>query len=212
MQKYYLECSLNAACEMIKAYYVEKNVDGVLKHLNPQNFTFISYDSGLAFDDIKNFVAFLETGLEYLTSYKLIDENYTIGGQSQDSCFVIAKIKLIDTRTQKIFELHFFFYFNQFGNEVICPHYHVTLPIKTQKKIRSVFFNANAPEPKLPGEIQSHKEELIDFMNSNAVAEKSFYYAENFPYRFVNREFMNLLGHVGQCARRRPAQIRRILA
>ncbi len=195
MQKYYLEYSLNAACEMIKAYYVDRNVGGVLKHLNPQNFTFISYDSGLSFDDLKNFAAFLENSLEYLVSYKLIDENYTIGGQSQDSCFVIAKIKLIDTRTQKIFELHFFFYFNQFGNEVICPHYHVASPINTQKKIRSVFFNANAPEPKLPGEIQSHKEELIDFMNSNAVAEKSFYYAENFPYRFVNREFMNLLGY-----------------
>ncbi|MBR2773542.1 MAG: hypothetical protein IKD73_00960 [Selenomonadaceae bacterium] len=113
MQKYYLECSLNAASEMIKAYYVDRNVDGVLKYLNPKNFTFISYDSGLSFDDFKNFVAFLETSLEYLVSYKLIDENYTIGGQSQDSCFVIAKIKLIDTRTQKIFELHFFFYSNQ---------------------------------------------------------------------------------------------------
>ena len=32
-------------------------------------------------------------------------------------------------------------------------------------------------------------------MNSNAIAEKSFYYAENFPYRFVNREFMSLLGY-----------------
>ena len=32
-------------------------------------------------------------------------------------------------------------------------------------------------------------------MNSSAVAEKSFYYAENFPYRFVNREFMSLLGY-----------------
>ena len=151
MQKYYLECSLNAACEMIKAYYVDRNVDGVLKHLNSQNFTFISYDSGLSFDDLENFVAFLENGLKYLTSYKLIDENYTIGGQSQDSCFVIAKIKLIDTRTQKIFELHFFFYFNQFGNKVICPHYHVVLPINTKKRFGRCFSmrmlpNRNCPE------------------------------------------------------------------
>lgn len=51
---------------MIKAYYVDRNFDGVLKYLNPQNFTFISYDSGLSFDDFKNFVAFLETSLEYL--------------------------------------------------------------------------------------------------------------------------------------------------
>ena len=64
MQKYYLEYSLNAACEMIKAYYVDRNVGGVLKHLNPQNFTFISYDSGLSFDDLKNFAAFLENSLE----------------------------------------------------------------------------------------------------------------------------------------------------
>lgn len=32
-------------------------------------------------------------------------------------------------------------------------------------------------------------------MTSNTVAEKSFYYEENFPYRFVNRNFMTLLGY-----------------
>ncbi|MBQ7628979.1 MAG: hypothetical protein IJS81_02005 [Selenomonadaceae bacterium] len=53
MQKYYLESSLNAACEMIKAYYVDRNVDHVLKYLNNKNFIFISYDSGLSFDDLK---------------------------------------------------------------------------------------------------------------------------------------------------------------
>ena len=88
-----------------------------------------------------------------------------------------------------------FFYFQQIGNQVLCPHYHVTHPTDAKPESNSVFFKANVPKPFLTAEIQSHNDELLDFVTSNAVAEKSFYYAENFPYRFVNLNFMTLLGY-----------------
>ena len=195
MQKYYLDCSLNAAREMINAYYVDRNVDKLFEYINLRNFTWSGYDSDKFFSDAKSFRKYAEDSLSHLKFYNLIDENYSIGGQSQDSCLIVAKIKLFDTRTQKIFELHFFFYFQQFGNLVLCPHYHVTRSLNAKIENKSVFFNANSPVPFLTAEIQSHNNELLDFMTSNAVAEKSFYCEENFPYRFVNRKFMTLLGY-----------------
>lgn len=195
MHKYYLDCSLNAAREMINAYYVDKNVDKLFEYINPKNFTWNGYDTDISFSNAKDFRKYAEDSLSHLNFYNLIDENYSVSGETQDSCFIIAKIKLFDTRTQKNFELDFFFYFQQVGNVILCSHYHVTRPLNTKIDSNSIFFKRNSPAPFFSVEIQSFNEDLLNFITSNAVAEKSFYCEENFPYRFVNREFINLLGY-----------------
>lgn len=195
MEKYYLESALNAAREMIQSYFVERNVDKVLKHLSPMKFKFVGLQEGIEFDSAKQFARFAESALDLVPMYKVIEEKYTIGNESQDSCLIIAKLKLFDTRTQKTFVLNYFMYFNQQGNKIMCQHYHVSRPLKMNEEIRSVFFNDNIPYPRLANELISYKEDLLEFMNAGAVAEKSFYYEEKYPYRFVNHKYLKLLGY-----------------
>ena len=109
MQKYYLDYSLNAAREMVNAYYVDKNVDGVFKHIYKGNFSWMGYDYDLFFNDADEFRKFAESKLEFLSDYKLIEEDYSVVSETQESCIIIAKIKLIDTSTQKIFDMNMFF-------------------------------------------------------------------------------------------------------
>lgn len=195
MQKHFLELSLNTAREMIHSYFDDKNMEGILKHLSKENFTFVGVTKDAVFNSTKTYRQYAESFLDYIGSYKIIDENYSVAAESQDSCLVVANIKNIDTRTQNVCELNYFFNFNQLGKGIICPHYHVSRPFNAPKVSKTVFFNENMPNPKLPSEILSYNEELIKFMNSDAVAEKSFYYEENFPYRYVNRKYMQLLGY-----------------
>ena len=195
MQRYYLEMSLKAAREMIHAYFDDKNMEGVLKHLSAENFTFVGVTKDAVFNSKKTYLEYAESFLKDIGSYEIIDENYSVACESQDSCIVVVKLKQIDTCTQNICELDYFFSFNQLGNRVICSHYHVSRPFTATKVVKSVFFNENMPHPKLSSEIFAYNEELSNFMNSVEVATKSFYYEENFPYRYVNRKYMELLGY-----------------
>lgn len=86
MQKYYLNCSLSAAREMINAYYVERNVDKLFEYINLGTSLGAATTQINPFSDAKSFRKYAEDSLSHLKSYNLIDENYSIGGQSQDSC------------------------------------------------------------------------------------------------------------------------------
>ncbi len=195
MQKYYLDSALNAAREMIHAYFVERNVDGLFKHLSSENFNFVGFMADNVFDSAATFREYLKDSLKYTLDYEVIGENYSVCSESRDSCQVLAKITFAYTRTKKSFALNYFFYFNRLGGKLICTHYHVSRQFNMNKPVRLVFFNENMPYPKIPWEIQAYNEDLLEFMNSDAVAEKSFYYEENFPYRLVNRKYINLLGY-----------------
>ena len=180
---------------MIHAYFDDKNMEGVLKHLSAENFTFVGVTKDAVFNSKKTYREYAESFLEDINTYEIIEENYSVASESQDSCLVIVKLKSIDTRTQNICELNYFFCFNQLGNRIICPHYHVSRPFTANKVVKSVFFNENMPPPELPFEVLLYNEELISFMNSAELAMKSFYYEKNFPYRYVNRRYMELLGY-----------------
>ena len=199
MQKYYLDSALNAAREMIQSYLVNRSVEGLVKYLSPENFNFMGFIEGNVFDSAAEFRQYAELSLNQTLSYKLIDENYSVCSQSNDSCQILAKTTFIHIRTQKPFVLNYFFYFNQLDDKVICTHYHVSRQFDMNKPIRLVFFNENMPYPKLPWEIQAYNEDLLEFMNSDVVAEKSFYYEDTggsmFPYRLVNRKYIKLLGY-----------------
>ena len=126
MRKHYLDRALETAREMIQAYYVDRNVEGVFKHLSEENFSFMGFIEGNFFNTKEAFREYAEVSLLYTLNYEIVDENYSVGGQSQDSCLIIAKITFIYTCTQKSFGLNFFFYFNQLGDDIICTHYHVS--------------------------------------------------------------------------------------
>lgn len=198
MQKCHLNSAINAAREMIQYQYIHRNVDGIIKHLSSENFSFIGFIGGNTFDSKASFIKYSQNSLNQVLSYELIDENYSVCSESDDSCQILAKITFVHAQTQKSFVLNHFFYFNRFGNEITCTHLHVSRQFDMNKANRLVFFNENMPYPKLPWEIQGYNENMMEVINSEAVAEKSFYYdaeSEIFPYRIVNSKFIKLLGY-----------------
>ena len=128
MEKYYLDKALNTAREMIHAYFDDKDINGVLKHLSDENFTFMGVTKDAVFNSREKYREYAESFLDYIGSYKIVEENYSVLSESQDSCIVIVKFKSVDTLTQNVCELNYFFYFHQVGNRIICPHYHVVRP------------------------------------------------------------------------------------
>ena len=159
MKKYFLERSLNTAREMIHAYFYNKDMERIVKYLNPKTFSFMSVTKDAVFNSIKTYRQYAESLLEQIASYEIIEENYSVACESQDSCLVIVNLKQINTHTQNLCELDFFFHFRQLGNRIVCPHYHVRRPLTAHKVNKSVFFNENMPTPKLPFEILSYNEE-----------------------------------------------------
>ena len=173
MQKNFSEIAQNFAQEMIKSYYVDKNVDGVCNFLDKNNFSFSGFTDGKNFNSVENFRDYLQNSLDLVKFYQLRDENYSVTANSADSCIVNAKISLFESRTQKIYELQFYFYFVQ-AEKILCRHYHVVNSFKAPKKIDEVFLNKNFPSPQLSHEIQSLNEDFIEFLNSLADSEKNF--------------------------------------
>ena len=78
MQKYYVECALKAAREMIQAYCVERDVEGVFKHLDSERFNFMGFTEGNTFTSSKNFREYVESSLNYMLAYKILEEDYSV--------------------------------------------------------------------------------------------------------------------------------------
>lgn len=173
MEKNFGEDALNISREMIKSFYVDKNVDGVCDFLDKNNFSFSGFTDGKNFDSVEDFRVYLQNSLDFIKFYKLRDENYSVTSNSSDSCLVNAKISMLDTRTDKIHEFQFYFYFVQ-AEKILCRHYHVVNSFKIPKKIDEIFFNKDFPSPQFSHEIQSLNEDFIEFLNSLADSEKNF--------------------------------------
>lgn len=195
MEKYYLDKALNTARDMLHAYFDDKDINGVLKHLSDENFTFMGVTKDAVFNSREKYLEYAESFFQYIDTYVLIDEKYSVLSESQDSCLVLVQLKSIDTLTKNICDMDYYFYLKQVGNRLICPHFHVSRPSKANQLIESVFFNENPPRRNIPSEIESYNDNFLELMNSEAVAEKSFYYERQFPYRIVNLNYMKLLGY-----------------
>ena len=196
MEKYYLDKALKTAREMIHAYFDDKDINGVLKHLSAEDFNFKGVTKDAVFNSIFNsrekYREYAESFLQYIDSYEIIDENYSVLSESEDSCQILVQLKSIDALTQNICDMDYYFYFKQVMERLICPHFHVNRRPKENQFINSVIFN----EPiSIPSEISAYNDNLLELMNSEAVAEKSFYYKGEFPYRLVNMKYIKLLGY-----------------
>lgn len=137
MQEYYLGKALNTAHEMLHAYFEDKNINGVLKHLSAENFNFMDVTKDAVFNSTETYREYAESFFKYIDSYEIVDENYSVLSESQDSCVVIVKFKSVDTLTQNVCELNYFFYFNQIDDRIVCPHYHVIRSSTENQLIRA---------------------------------------------------------------------------
>lgn len=145
MEKYYLDKALNTAREMIHAYFDDKDINGVLKHLSAENFSFMGVNGDIFLDSIESYSEYAAGFFNYIGTYEIIEEKYSIISESEDSCLVLALVKQIDAFTGNICALNYFFYFKEFGEGVICPHYHVSSRLEENQSIRTIYFNEKPP-------------------------------------------------------------------
>ena len=111
MQENHLNNALKASREMIRAYFVKRNVDSLIKYLDSEHFTFFFITEDYFYNSKEEFLKYAVQAMEHLRHYELVDDNYSVEGESQDSCLVVAKIALQDTRNQKVTLYKYIFYF-----------------------------------------------------------------------------------------------------
>lgn len=130
MQNTDLQQAIQIARDMIQAFYVEGDVDKVLSYVNPKNFTWVG-GNGQILNNLDEVRSYFSQNVDLVRqSYQLADEEYSSGGDSGDSCVVIAKIRL-ESKEQRFlsqFSIHFSFYFQNIDGKILCSSYHVHIP------------------------------------------------------------------------------------
>ncbi len=202
MQNYYHKEAIQIARKMIKAFFIEKNVDSVLSYVNPDKFTWIGSGENEILTDIDDIRAYFQTHCNTVNrAYKLISEEYKLGGESGDSCVVIAKIKFQGMNDRQNYQssLHFSFYVQLLDGELKVSHYHVHIPIKRNQFNHAANFMINrdidSTNELLQMDLQYQSGLLSRFLNSS-IAMKSFCYdlKNGLPYCYVNQPFLSLIG------------------
>ncbi len=202
MQHYHQKESIQICKQMIKAFFIDKNVDRVLSYINPKNFTWIGpgeNDILTNIDDIKNY---FKDHCEIVTeAYKIVSEKYSIGVSSCDSCIVIAEImfKGIKERQNYRSSLHFSFYVQLVNDKLLISHYHVHIPIKKALFDNSMQFMINKSVKNqselIKMDLPYQSSLLHNFYDTKHMPMKSFCYEEGLPYCYVNPLFVNLVGY-----------------
>ena len=200
MNDFYKKEAIQIVKSMLKAFFVEKNVDGVLKYVNRDSFTWIGIGEHEVLTHIDDIQKHFQTRCgEVASAYKISGEEYIIKNFSSDSCIVIAKIKFRGQDERRNYEsaLHFSFYLQRFDDKLLVSHYHVHIPIKKRPLSYSQYFMIDS-RADLSESIQmdfQFQDELVHrFIFNEQTAMKSFFYKEGLPYCYVNQQFLKLVG------------------
>lgn len=200
MNDFYKKEAIRIVKSMLKAFFIEKNVDNVLKYVNPDSFTWIGsgeHELLTDIDDIRRY--FQARCADVASAYKMISDEFIIKNSSVDSCIVIAKIKFQGMSERKNYEsaLHFSFYLQLIDDKLLVSHYHVHIPIKRRPLDYSQYFMMNSStdlsEP-IQMDFQFQDELIHRFIFNEQTAMKSFFYEEGLPYCYVNRQYLKLVG------------------
>lgn len=186
---------------MIKAFFVDRDVEGVFRYVNPNHFTWIGPGETEVFTDIdeirKHFQNYCDVAAN---AYRPVNEEYILGASSVDSCIVLVKLTVQGVKERQGIQtsLHFTFYFQLVEEKLLVSHYHVNIPVKNPSgrgaAVQLLRSDAAAQYEPLKADLQYHHELLNNFFDSDHVAMKSFYYEERLPYCYVNRAFAALVG------------------
>ena len=201
MNNFYKKEAVQIVKSMLKAFFIEKNVDNVLRYVNPDNFTWIGSGEHELLTDIDDIRRHFQARCDEVASaYKITSEEFITKNSSVDSCIVIAKIKFqgIDERKNYESTLHFSFYLQLIDDKLLVSHYHVHIPLKKRPFNYSQYFTINNHENNSGELIQmdfQHQDRLLQqfFFNENT-AVKSFLWKEGLPYSYVNQKFLSLVG------------------
>ena len=146
VNKDFLNAAINDARKMIKLFFVDKDVDGLIEFLNPEKFTWVGNGVDDILTDIEDVRQTFKARLNIIADkYFIVDEDYMIGGSSKDSCIVIAKITFRTRDAGDVLKtmLHFSFYFQLIDGRLRVSHYHVHNPLKSVINLSQLqIFNA----------------------------------------------------------------------
>ena len=201
MQNYHQKEAIQNAKRMIKAFFIEKNIDKVFSYINPKNFTWIGPGENEILTNIDDIRKHFQDYCNIVTSaYKIISEEYILGASSSDTCIVIAKIFFKGMKDRQYFRsgLHFSFYFQLIDDKMLVSHYQVNIPIKKPNIDNAAQFmiNKNAnPDLLIKMDLQYQSSLLKSFFDTKHMAMKSFCYESDFPYCYVNQAFLTLFGY-----------------
>ena len=201
MDKHHIDIAIDNARKMIKTFFFDKDVDGLIGFFDPEHFTWVGNGENDILTDIEEVRRYFKLGLkESAHKYTVVEEEYSIGGASKDSCIVIVKLKFQGNDERAHFQsaLHFSFYFRQVGERMLVSHYHVHNPL-TAASSRQAQFLLIDRKPKsaanlISMDVQLQNELLNNFVDVNNVAAKSFWYEGGMPYVYVNRQYLRLIG------------------
>lgn len=199
MKDFYERQAIYIVRQMIKAFYIDKDIDKVLSFTNPKKFTFIGFSESLVLTDFDEIKKFFKSKCEVVVeNYKIIDEDYFISASSVDSCIVFARVTFKGNGVRENYfpKLHFSFYLQLIGGKLLVSHYHVHLAIKNnQIKMAESLFSDKIFKSFISNVDLAYQNEILyNFFNSTGIALKVFFYEKNFPYCCVNKAFLNLVG------------------
>lgn len=201
MNDFYKKEAIRIVKAMLKAFFIEKNVDNVLKYVNPDSFTWIGSGEHELLTDIDDIRRHFQARCEDVASaYKMTGEEFITKNSSVDSCIVIAKIKFQGINERKNYEsaLHFSFYLQLIDGKLLVSHYHVHIPIKKRPFNYSQYFTINNRTDDSSELIQmdfQYQDSLLQqFLLNENNAFKSFLWEEGLPYCYVNQKFLSLVG------------------
>lgn len=201
MNDFYKKEAIRIVKSMLKAFFIEKNVDNVLKYVNQDSFTWIGSGEHELLTDIDDIRRHFQARCEDVASaYKMTGEEFITKNSSVDSCIVIAKIKFQGMNERKNYEsaLHFSFYLQLIDGKLLVSHYHVHIPIKKRPFNYSQYFTMNNRADDSGELIQmdfQYQDSLLQrFLFNENTAVKSFLWEEGLPYCYVNQKFLSLVG------------------
>lgn len=166
MEENLLSNALKATREMIRSYFVDRNIDSLVKYLDSERFTFFFIMEDYFYNSKEEFLTYAANAMKYLLRYELVDDNYSVECESQDSCLIVAKIALRDAHKQKTTLYKYVFYFKQQGDNVICTHNHAILLHSLNQLLHSEFFDDSRSDKKLFVEILPEYEDLAKVSSS----------------------------------------------
>ena len=207
MEEYFKNQSIITARKLVKLFFVDRNIDEFFKYLHPTEFSWIGPRPEDVINNLDEFKKMFRTRSKSLLKCEILNEDYLLTNSTLDSSIVLAKLNLNCNilpadRLQTLMNITFHFVVE--NDQLFCTHYHLHFPIKRSNLKNFIFFTFDDAkifdesvaelENVLEFEFMHQKDLLTNFMDSEKIAMKSFYYEPGMPYRYANQSLLKLLG------------------
>lgn len=199
MKEYCLNESIQVSEKLIRSLFIERNVSKALNFLDKEEFTLISSNE----EDILTSIEVVEEHLykciePIQRSYKYVQGDYKILSSSGDSCIVYVKVKFqgLGERKNCQTSLKMSLYFKMKNENVNLVHCHMHTPIEKEFLIDSQHFISNKNFGELLQIDITHQQRMLKkiLWDTEHMAVKIFCYEKDFPYCYVNDQFLKLEG------------------